>query len=385
MSSYMKESLAPSDRKILSLLYVNGDLTKTEISKLADMPWATVTGSINRLVEKKYLVEAGLGSSHRPGKRAVKFSINREYPYVIGIDIEYSSFVSMLLTNLRGDVLCNARYKSPISIEEGEAFLKSLKTTIMKFIRKIKKLGFDMDSIQGLGVAMPGLFNFSIKKNARALHQEVAAELEDRFKMTTSVETTTRAYTIFEKMKRFPTDNNSFVLLSIRTGIGTGIVLNGSLFYGETGHSGELAHFHVSDNQKLCRCGKKGCLETLVNQKVFHDNLLEFKNIEDKGGRDIDQLFSLAGQGHKQSLECLREAADHLGRGLSYLLQTLGITDVYLRGHFGKDGDLFARMISDFLDEYMLSQIHHNVSYSPFDLQGHTHGAALLITKEFFV
>jgi transcriptional regulator of PTS gene len=206
---------------------------------------------------------------------------------------------------------------------------------------------------------------------------------------------------------------NNFILITIRSGIGTGIFQDGQLIRGAHGMAGELSHLPIQPDGKRCRCGKFGCLETLVNRDILYRKYVErilknAKRIEDSSDSaqdhqessvylqrdiaptdaDVKQglavLFSLAKQGHDGANAIIQDTAKHLGMAIATLLLLFDISHLFLAGTFGPDGDILIPALQQEIDAHVLPGTAYTITYTPLEHLGFAHGAALLVLEEFF-
>ena len=208
--------------------------------------------------------------------------------------------------------------------------------------------------------------------------------------MPVCIENNVRAYAMFEKWDKRMFSLKEFVLISIRTGVGSGIVLNGTLYSGYQSLAGEIAHFTVDPEGRQCRCGKKGCLETYVNQDVLYKKYLELTGnprthfTNEEIITHLGELFTMARDGNKDAAAFLKEVAHSFSPHLANMLMVLNIRDIIISGHFGVDGDFFIRQLDDQIRTYILPKMQYSLRYYPLDEKGFIRGAALLILKEYF-
>jgi len=208
------------------------------------------------------------------------------------------------------------------------------------------------------------------------------------------IETNTKAYTVFEKWYNKTFGYEDFIFVSIRTGVGTGIIHNGRLYSGSHGLAGEIGHMKVVPNGPTCRCGSAGCMETVVNQNYLFEQY-RTNVIKDVGwlpGSNQEQLYSgladlftRAARGEEAASAVVRNAAQYLGYCLANAITVLDITNIIVSGHFGANGNAIIEPLREVIRDSILPRVEFNLTYCPFDPTGHIRGAALLVLKEYFV
>src|SRR5690606_19136542 len=127
-------------------------------------------------------------------------------------------------------------------------------------------------------------------------------------------------------------NKKNVLVLQVDWGLGLGIIVNGKLYSGKSGYSGEFGHLPIVDNGVLCACGKQGCLETMVSavaiarmakEGIQKGNLSLIRQLvqNDLEMIDISVVVQAANQGDQFAISIFTEAGYWLGRGIAYLIQ----------------------------------------------------------------
>ena len=156
---------------------------------------------------------------------------------------------------------------------------------------------------------------------------------------------------------------------------------------------GELSHIRIGENRNRCRCGKAGCLETLVNQDILYRQYLaevrrldlnthEFVETEIKRG--LQDLFRRAREGEEEAVAIVQRAARYLARGIAILLLILDIPHILISAAFGEDGNILIPYIKEELKGCLLPGMDYILSYYPLEVLGFAHGSAMLILKDYY-
>ena len=229
--------MTDNERKILTLLSKQGPLTKRELTAKGGMSWATAVKMVNRLHEGGFLQAIGtIPSSGR--KRSYVYDLCLDHPLAIGIDVEYST-TTMILANLKNDVTVS---------EVVPTIQKSTSKEILNFLSKktsdfITRHINQRSTLCGIGIGIP----FRIFSYRLETFTEIANALCRHFEHKVYIDNNVRAYTMYMKWAGKAFGYNNFILVSIRTGIGTGIYYQGNLFRGDQGLAGELGHVQVKE------------------------------------------------------------------------------------------------------------------------------------------
>lgn len=127
--------------------------------------------------------------------------------------------------------------------------------------------------------------------------------------------------------------DENLIVVNVNQGIGSGIFLNGQLFQGDGGGAGEIGHVVVvEENGKLCRCGRRGCLETVSNVPIV---------LEQLHMKSIDEVRAALQAGDPHAIEVVRRAAHYLGIALANVVSILNIRKIVLIGEMTQLGEVW--------------------------------------------
>ena len=131
---------------------------------------------------------------------------------------------------------------------------------------------------------------------------------------------------------------HSMVLLTIGTGVGSGIILEGKLWHGKCGFAGELGHIVVNPEGERCECGGKGCLETEVCSSKIVKNYLGLKRINEN--LTSEEIYERAKKGDEEAIRAFQITGYYLGLGLASIINFLNPEKILLGGGVMEAGDL---------------------------------------------
>jgi glucokinase len=185
-----------------------------------------------------------------------------------------------------------------------------------------------------------------------------------------------------------------FVIITLGTGLGSGIVVNGELVYGADGFAGEIGHTIVDPEGRECGCGRKGCLETYASATGLHRTVYELigttnipselRNVSfnDLTSKDVADA---ANRGDKLALKAFDYTANILGLKLADTVAYLSPEAIILFGGLALAGDLIIGPTKAYMENYMLNIFKHKVKVIPSSLPGGNPavlGASALIWNE---
>jgi glucokinase len=185
-------------------------------------------------------------------------------PITLGIDIG-GTFTKFGFVDKEGNILEEASL--PTNAKDGvETFLNRLYDTIGKAFAGLQ----DHTELVGIGIGVPnGNYYKGTVENPPNLAWGKITPLADlvgkHYNLPTFLTNDANAAALGEMKFGVAKNMKDFVIITLGTGLGSGIVVNGKLVYGADGFAGELGHVNVNPNGRLCGCGKKGCLETYAS------------------------------------------------------------------------------------------------------------------------
>jgi glucokinase len=225
----------------------------------------------------------------------------------------------------------------------------------------------ELTNILGIGIGAPNgnHFNGTIDYAPNLLWKgciPLKEMFENIFKLPTMLTNDANAAAVGEKFFGCAKDLKNFVTITLGTGLGSGIFINDNIIYGEHGYAGEFGHIRVIPNGRLCKCGRKGCLETYASSsgvvRTFYemnsDNkttsiLLTYQKITAK------DIFIEAQKGDLFATEIVNYTAEILGSALADFCAFSDPKAYVLFGGIAQSGDFFKKKVEVEFEENLLS------------------------------
>lgn len=196
-------------------------------------------------------------------------TVNMEKPYVVGMDIGGTNTVFGVVDS-RGNVLASDSIKT----QEHEEIDEYVDAVCKKLIPLLQQFG-GAEKFKGMGVGAPngnyykGTIEFAPNLPWKGVIP-LAAMFEDKLGIPTALTNDANAAAIGEMTYGAARGLRDFIMITLGTGVGSGIVVNGQLVYGHDGFAGELGHVVVERDGRLCGCGRKGVLKHTARLPVLH-------------------------------------------------------------------------------------------------------------------
>jgi len=345
---------------VLKTIFDHDAISRADIARLTKLTRATVSDMVTSLLEENLVEEVGYGESIG-GKAPILLSMAADSRYLIGLNLAQDKFIGSVV-NLRGEIKKTVEF--PVDDSDGEQALQLVYRILDQLTRS------DWQPLIGIGVGTPGLVNTQegIVVNAVNLDWQdlpLAHLLESRYNLPVTVLNDSQATAIGEFVYGADhTSESNLVVVTIKHGIGAGILIQGRLFQGDGGGAGEIGHVVVQENGTLCRCGKSGCLETIASARAVVQRAKalapEFANSAlAKNPQDIS-LETLEAAWHANdplALQVMSDAAHYLGGSLASLIGVLNIQKIVITGDMACFGEPWLQSVRDAMTQAALTRM----------------------------
>jgi N-acetylglucosamine repressor len=359
---------------ILKTVFDAEAVSRAEIARLTSLTRPTVSDVVNVLLTEGLVEEVGLGAS-LGGKSPILLSIVKDSRYMIGLNLAHDQF-SGGVVNLRGEI--KARVSLPVSGRDGEQALGLVYEILDRLIE------MDWKPMIGIGVGTPGLVNTreGIVVNAVNLDWQnlpLAQLLHDRYRLPVQILNDSQAAAIGEYVYSglYSADEN-LVVINLRQGIGAGILINGRLFQGDGGGAGEIGHVVVEEGGSQCRCGKRGCLETVAGArgvveraKILAKDFPSSAMAQEPANIDLESLRRGFKTGDPLAQKVVREAGHYLGAAIASLISTLNIQKFILIGEMTEFGQPWLEVVCEKMSQGTLAKLAEGTSIEIGKLDSH--------------
>lgn len=351
-------------KNILIRLAEQGEETIAELARCFNISVPTTTKLLMDLKEDGYLEDNGKIET-AGGRRPNVFGLAADALYFLGVDVRRRR-IEIILVDFQGKIVCR-KDEIPYKLENTPEALEFVCQQVEAFMEEIS---IAKNKIAGIGVSLTGrvdanegysytYFNFNESPLTDVLRQ--------RFGLPVYIENDSRAMMFAEKNFGVVKDEKNVLFLNLGRGIGVGTMFDGKLYYGKTGFAGELGHIPLFDNEIMCHCGKKGCLETeasgIALEKMFVERLkageTSILSGKWKEGKEIllYDIIKAANHDDVLAISLIAEVADKLGRGVGVLINLLNPDLVVVGGTFSLSGDYVMLPLKTAVNKYSLSLV----------------------------
>ncbi|MBS4063829.1 MAG: ROK family transcriptional regulator [Chitinophagaceae bacterium] len=354
-------------KDIINQLDEAGDLTIADLSRELNISTPKVTSLVNELIDEGLLQDLGKIDS-TGGRRASIYGLVNDACYFIGVDVK-RYYINIGLLDFKKH-LVSVDEKIPYPLENTQQSLNALIDTIRNFI---KEQGIPKDKILGIGINLSGRVNNITGYSYSYFHfheEPLVATIEQELGIRTFLENDSNAMAYGEFAHGVVTNEKNVLFINLDYGTGSGIIVDGKVYYGKSGFSGEFGHIPFYDNEIICGCGKKGCLETEVSGQALLRKVKEKMAagaatilLKKNGKTDelkLEDLIEAAKQEDVLMIELLAEMGEKLGRALAVLINLFNPELVILGGTLAETGDYLRLPARSALNKYSLSLVNND-------------------------
>lgn len=380
---------------VIKHLYYSKMLTLTELSVLTHKSLPLITNVVNNLVADGYILEYGLAPS-TGGRRALTFLLNKEKQRFI-IAVAMDQLVTQVAMY---DLLNEQRVESEIlqfTLNDDPGLTASLIDFLKDYMLRS---GIPLEQILGLGIGMPGFVNaakginhtFFKVAGEGSLREHLTKELGLPVFIDNDSSLIAQAELKFGEGKKL----KDVMVVNIGWGIGLGMIINGSLFRGHSGYAGEFSHIPLSLSNKLCSCGKQGCLEVDTSLLVLVEKAKSEiergvssslqQRFADESKLHGDHFLEAAKAGDPLAVSILSDAAFLIGKGLSTLIHIINPELIVLGGRGAIAGKIMIAPVQQAIHEFCIPRLaeHTEIKVSALNMDSGLLGAATLVIENCY-
>lgn len=388
----MSEKQTLYKKSLIKHLYFNEKLSCADLSLLTEKSLPYTARALNELVDMGMVRESGLAHS-TGGRRPQVYSLSSDVMYVVSVAMD--QFITHIcLLNMANQVVGRVE-RIELDLQTNTQTLQELGHHLSRFI---EHTDISKEKIAGIGVGMPGFVDGRKGINHSFLHtnnDSITSYLESVTGLPVLIDNDSSLIALAEWKLGAARQRENVMVINIGWGIGLGMILNGSLFRGQNGFAGEFSHIPLFTNNKICNCGKMGCLETESSLQVIVEKAMKglqegrtsaLKNLSPERLEDASKtIMEAAAKGDKYAVELLSQAAYHIGRGIAILIHVLNPGLIVLSGRGALAGRLWLAPVQQALNEHCIPKIAENIELliSPLGYHAERLGAAALVMEHF--
>src|SRR5574344_1281740 len=381
-------------KRIINYYIYNGSSTLTDLSKELNLSVPTVTKFVSEMCEEGFINDYGKLETNG-GRHPNIYGLNPESGYFIGIETQPDG-LDIGLVNFKGDMV-EIQKDIPYTFENTPESLDELCQAIKGFIDHLE---MDKSKIFSIYLNISGrvnpdkgysysIFNFDERPLTDILTEKIGYNV--------AIDNDTRAMTYGEYLQGCVKGEKDVLFVNASMGLGLGIIIDGKLYKGKAGFSGEFGHISTFDNEIICHCGKKGCLETEASGKAFlrilserisngESSILSAHTIDKKKPITLKEALTAVDKEDMLCIEIIDEIGQKLGKHIAGLINLFNPELVIIGGSLSLAGDYLLEPLKSAIRKYSLNLVNKDsvISVSKLKSKAGVIGACLLARGKMF-
>ncbi|MCW2884762.1 MAG: hypothetical protein JWL58_1624 [Streptosporangiaceae bacterium] len=368
--------------RVLQALHDAESTSRSELAQVTGLSRATVSSLVTDLLAAGLVEENEPDAQSRPtGRPALPLTLRASAAYAVGTDIGHQH-VRVALCDLRGTPIWNTAVATEVDRAPGE----TLDLAADLIGRALREKNTDRKRVLGLGVDIAA----PVREPGGVLEAhgimpgwvgvQPGAELERRTGLTTRLANDADAGALAERRYGAGRSADDMIYVRLSAGIGAGIITGGRRLNGSGGLAGEIGHIQATPRGRICRCGNRGCLETVASPVSIA------RLLQSSWGHPVAvaDLLRLVEAGNRGAVRALEDAAEEIGRVLAHLVTLLNPELIVIGGDLAAAGERLFEPIGRSIRHYALAPSGECVRIVGGELGDHAEvlGAAGMVLTE---
>ena len=352
-------------KKIIAHYIYNGTSTLPDLSKEMELSVPTVTKLIGEMCEEGYINDYGKLETSG-GRHPFIYGLNPQSGYFVGVDIKRFS-VNIGMINFKGDMV-SLKMHIPYKFENTKEGLNALCVIVLDFIKKTQ---IDENKILNINVNVSGRINPESGYSFSRFNFEerpLTEVLSEKLNFPVTIDNDTRAMAYGEYIQGCVKGEKDILFFNISWGIGMGIIIEGKIYKGKSGFAGEFGHVNTYDNEIMCHCGKKGCLETEASGLALHrilreriqngeNSILSERALSNNPPLTLNELVAAINKEDLLCIEIVEEIGQKLGRQIAGLINVFNPELVVIGGTLSLTEDYLIQPMKTAIRKYSLNLV----------------------------
>lgn len=335
-----------NQQRVVRVLQSGGELTQAEIARRTGLAPATVSNLVRELTAGG-LVE--VAAAERPGQRGRAVKLTRSAGLAVGIDFGHRH-LTVAVADLSHEILAEKR----VELATGHRAEDGIERAGELLDDALVELGCGRDAVAAVGMGLPAPVESATHRIGGPsilpgwVGVDPAALAAERLALPVHVDNDANLGALAEHIWGAGRGMDDLAYIKLSDGVGAGLVLDGRLYRGRAGTAGEIGHTSLDEFGQVCRCGNRGCLETMVASHVVI-GLLE----PSRGpGLTIADVVALAEAGDAGCARVLADTGRHVGVAAAGLCNLLNPQLILIGGELALAGEWLLEPLRRAIERY---------------------------------
>jgi len=373
---------SPAAIDVLARLLTTGPIPRVRIARETGLSQAAVTKAIAPLIDAGFVaLEGTRDRPDAPGRPATPLRVVADAVMIIGVKVTADEVIGVA-TDFRATILDTEHRPLP----------RHTPAQVVRTVQAVTaaladRLGSAAERLVGVGVSVSGDVDTAhgvVRDSPKLGWRDVplGAQLEQRLGRPVRVDNDVRALTVAEQWFGVgASDVDSFVIVTIGSGIGCGLYLNGDVVSGSFGVAGEIGHLPLADQGLTCECGRIDCVETVASSAAI------VRAVRAATGRpdlDMAAIVELAHTGQPEAVAAFDRAATAIGRAIAVVANLTGPEVVVIEGEAVADFDVYDTTLrKTFAEQAFGAAAECRLELRPHTFDAWARGAAASVIRSF--
>ena len=325
----------------------HGASTIPEIAKAVGVSLPTATSALNELIKAGIVKEIGK-KDNSPGRIPMVYDLIPTAGYFVGVNPEMDC-LALAASDFSGNLITE-KVRVPYEYENTPESLERLGEIINEFIATLPLAKEEILQVCVNLAERVNPFEGRAYNMFTFLKESLTDKLTELIQLPVCIENDSRSMAFAEYCKGCCKGVKDVIFVNVCWGLGIGIIINGQLFYGKSGYSGEFGHMTAYNNNIICHCGKIGCIETEVSGRALKRKLTEKilegktsilsdKVLNKKEELSLQDILDAIAKEDVLSLATLQHIADELGKQLAGIINIFNPEMLVIGGEMSVTGD----------------------------------------------
>ena len=333
--------------RLLAQFISHGASTIPEIAKAVGVSLPTATSALNELIKAGIVKEIGK-KDNSPGRIPMVYDLIPTAGYFVGANPEMDC-LALAASDFSGNLITE-KVRVPYEYENTPENLERLGVIINEFIATLPVAKEEILQVCVNLAERVNPFEGRAYNMFTFLKESITDKLTELIQLPVCIENDSRSMAFAEYCKGCCKGVQDVIFVNVCWGLGIGIIINGQLFYGKSGYSGEFGHMTAYNNNIICHCGKIGCIETEVSGRALKRKLTEKilegktsilsdKVLNKKEELSLQDILDAIAKEDVLSLATLQHIADELGKQLAGIINIFNPEMLVIGGEMSVTGD----------------------------------------------
>ena len=352
--------------RVIDVLRDRGRASRADIARVTGLSRSTVSTIVARLIEAGLVIEqeeaTGVAHGQHGGRPPVLLSLDKSAGVALGVDFGHTH-LRVAVSDLSHEVL--AEDGRDLDVDHSAA--EGLDAASELVDRVLKRAHVQRKRVLGVGMGLPGPINRVTGTVGSSsilpgwVGVDAAAEMTKRLRMPVHVENDANLGALAEFVWGSGKGFSDLIYIKLSSGVGAGMLLGGRLYHGTGGTAGEIGHTVVQPGGSICRCGSRGCLETVASARAIAGVLGASRDEE----VSIREMLDLARDGDSAAARLIGEAGREIGVAVANLCNVINPDRVIVGGDMSAAGELITEPILESIRRYAIHSAAEQVTVVP--------------------